>query len=142
MVAMTEARGSAGRWSAAALTAPVAASLFAGTTVWALHHDPLHAQAPQAPRVVSVPAPDPTVAALQAAVLANARRLAALGQQVDAVRAQAAALASANGAVGRSSAGTAARGGSSTRSAPIVVRVPAAKPPPTSATTGASGAVK
>ena len=145
---MTERRGVAARWSVAALAAPVAASLFAGTTAWALHHDPLHpVPAPPAPPRAAAPTPDPTLVALRAALLANARKVAGLSQQVAAVRAQAAALAPAHGSARRSSSGGSSRSVSSSRSgggsqSPIVVTLPAAAAPATQTTTGASGAKK
>ncbi len=149
---MTELRGRTARWSAAALAAPVAASLFAGTTAWALHNDPLHPQtAKPAPAVPAVPAPDPTLVALRTALLANAQKVDALTRQVAAVRAQAAALATGRGSSGRSAGGggstrsvssTRSSGGGGGSQAPIVITIPAKAAPATQTTTGASGAKK
>ncbi len=153
---MTEARGRAARWSAAALAAPVAAGLFAGTTAWAAGHDPLHPNG-----TAGVPAPaaapsstqDAALLALRQQVAANAATVARLSRQVAAVKAQAAAMAGKGKAGGGSSSYT--RSGSSrssghssstgaTRSSggSHTVTAPAPKPPPTQTTTGASGAPK
>jgi hypothetical protein len=152
---MAEPRGRAARWSAAALAAPVAAGLFAGTTAWAQRADPLHAAgsatgAASAKPAPKVAAPDPAMVALRLALAANARTVERLTKQVAAVKAQAAALAargSASSASSRSaysgsaqSAGSGAGSGGSQK--PIVVTMPAPPPPPTQTTTGASGAPK
>ena len=151
---MTELRGRTARWSAAALAAPVAASLFVGTTAWAVHHDPLHPDASASSSAVSAttkvvaPTPDPTMAALRAALLANAKKVDALSKQVASVRAQAVALSKGKAPTVRSSGGYSSGGSSTTRSsgggnqAPIVVTLPAAAAPPVQTTTGASGAKK
>lgn len=155
VAAMTELRGRTARWSVAALAAPVAASLFAGTTAWATHHDPLHpvvtstnpiaAAAPVAdPRLA-----DPSIVALRSALLANAKKVDALGRQVAAIQAQAAALAKGRSTSVRSSGGTTSSRSSSvtprssggTSRPPLVITLPApAAPPVTHTSTGASGA--
>ncbi len=160
---MTELRGRTARWSAAALAAPVVASLFAGTTAWAVHHDPLHpdgaASATAAtPAKLVAPSADPTLVALRAALLANAKKVDALSKQVAGVRAQAAAMAKGTSSARRSTysgSGSSYRSSGSSNSSsssrssgggnqsPIVVTIPApAAPPPTHTTTGASGAVR
>jgi uncharacterized membrane protein YgcG len=155
---MSEPRGRSARWSAAALAAPVAAGLFAGTTAWASGHDPLHPGGvahPAAPTVAAVPKEDPALVAMRRAVTANAQAVARLARQVAAVKAQAAALAASAG-TGKAATGSSRgySGSSSYRSAgtshssggggstTVVVTVPAPKPPPVQVTTGASGAPK
>jgi hypothetical protein len=168
VAAMTESRGRVARWSAAALAAPVAAGLFAGTTAWASGHDPLHPDGSATPQV---PAPAPTedaqMAALRAQLAAQSATLKKLTSQVAAVKAQAAAMAGHGGRTGGSSGGSSSTsrsggssgshgsggsssshttsggtsssgGGSVTKPAPA----PAPKPPPTQGGTGASGAPK
>ena len=152
---MTELRGRTARWSAAALAAPVAASLFVGTTAWAVHHDPLHPDASTSSSTASAttkvvaPTPDPTMVALRAALLANAKKVDALSKQVASVRAQAVALSKGKASSVRSSAGYSSGGSTTSRSsggggaqAPIVVRLPATPAPPVQTSTGASGAKK
>ena len=115
---MTELRGRTARWSAAALAAPVAASLFVGTTAWAVHHDPLHPDASASSSAVAAttkvvaPTPDPTMAALRAALLANAKKVDALSKQVASVRAQAVALSKGKASTVRSSGGYSSGGSS------------------------------
>jgi hypothetical protein len=96
--AMTESRGRVARWSAAALAAPVAAGLFAGTTAWASSHDPLHPDgaAPQPPAPSTTE--DPSLAALRTQLDQQTAALQRLSAQVAAVRAQAAAMGGGAGA--------------------------------------------
>jgi hypothetical protein len=142
------------RWTSAALAAPVAAAVFAGTTAYASDHDPLAAvAAPPKPAVVPAPSPpaDPVLASLQRQLAANRRTLASLARQVAAVRVQAAALrqpgrAATPRATSRPTGGGTA--GTVTRTSTVVVPAPAAIPaaaapaPATHTTTGASGAPK
>ena len=152
---MTEAHGRAARWSAAALAAPVVAGLFAGTTAWAAHSDPLKSAAASTTPPAATPSAsattDATLKALRDAINANAAQVTKLSQQVAAVRAQAAALTGAagkGGTVKGSSGGS--RSGSTKRSSggssgggTVVVTLPAPAPAPaTHVTTGASGAPK
>ena len=150
-------RGTRVRWTTAALIAPTAAALFAGTTAWATGHQPSTGATTAKP----VPAPtatvDPAVVALQKAVAKNTAQVAALRASVLKLKAQAAAIAGGKATSGRSSGSSgsatwskkssSSSSGSSTKkktsssgsSTPVKVTAPA--PAPTTQTsTGASGA--
>jgi hypothetical protein len=156
---MTEPRGRTARWTAAALAAPVAASVFAGTTAWAAHSDPLHpkGQATSAPAPTPSATTDAAMLALNQALAAQTLKMNLLAKQVAAVKAQAASLsAGGSGASARGgttskryssgttsrSGGTKSTGSRSTGSGSSGGGTTAAKPPPApppQTTTGASG---
>ena len=142
-------RGTRVRWTTAALIAPTAAALFAGTTAWATGHQPSTGTTTAKP----VPAPtatvDPAVVALQKAVAKNTAQVAALRASVLKLKAQAAAIAGGKSSAGRSSGSTSSKKSSATSgstkkrssSSSSKVTVTAPKPAPTTQTsTGASGA--
>lgn len=157
---MTEPRGRAARWTAAAVAAPVAAGLFAGTTAWATNADPLH---PSKPSDTGSPAPsasaDASLVALQEALAASTHRMDQLAARVAAVQAQAVALSTGKGAVtsvhgvtttttttkrsgSTSSKATATKShGGTSGSGSGTAPAPKPAPPPPQATTGASGVV-
>ena len=92
---MAESRGRGARWSAAALAAPVAAGLFAGTTAWSQHHNPLASAAePTLTPVTPSPTTDAELAALKQRLAVTSAAIDRLARQVKAVKARAAALES------------------------------------------------
>ena len=157
---MTEPRGRTARWTAAALAAPVAASVFAGTTAWAAHSDPLHpkGQATSSPVPTPSATTDAAMLALNQALAAQTLKMNLLAKQVAAVKAQAASLSGGgSGAVsgrggasskrytsgttsrssGTKSTGTRSTGSGSSGGGTTAAKPPPAPPPQT--TTGASG---
>lgn len=153
-------RGTRVRWTTAALVAPTAAALFTGSTVWAVGHQPVTAAKPVAATPAAAPAVDPVVVALRAEIDANSARIDKLRATVEALKAQATAIARGASVAVPSSGRKAASGTrtstsrtSSSRATSTASRTTAprtttvhvstpAPPPATSTTTGASGAVK
>lgn len=145
------------RWSAAVVVAPATAALFVATTSYANQNFPVTTAAPKPTRLVTA-TPDPRLVVLQAKLNINARKVAALRLQVDRLSGQATALASGGGNVSTASRRGSGLSSKSTKSSRLsgpsaalsrssksspgssskrAVSNPA--PPPTQATTGASG---
>lgn len=149
-------RGTRVRWTTAALIAPTAAALFAGTTAWATGHQPSTGTTAAKPVPTPTATVDPAVVALQKAVAKNTAQVAALRASVLKLKAQAAAIAGGKAKAGSSSGSStwttksSSSSGSSTKkksstshasSGGSTVTVTAPKPAPTTQTsTGASGA--
>jgi hypothetical protein len=133
-------------WTAAALLGPVAAAVFAGTTVWSA------AQAPAAPSSEAAPMAGPVGAGRDPRqVIDDTARIADLEQLVTSLRAQAASLAP-NPAGSRPAAVSITNAPAVTPSvraaapppsvARPAARPPAARPPAVHTVTGASSATK
>jgi hypothetical protein len=131
-----------GRWPVVAAVAPTAALLFSGAAAWASLTAPQPAPGP--PEVTSaaepaeVTAPDASavrIAALQARLDKDRRRLAALRERIRAQQALGARQVAAGPAPTRTQPAPAR-----TQAAPAPAkRKPASPPPPVDTTTGASG---
>lgn len=122
---MTERSGTRTGWRAAAMVAPAAAVLFAGTTAWAQRNAPAAGGNANPPAGQAADGPPGTDTGLRAAIAADERRLADLQRRLDALAAQ----AKAKGC-----------GTTLPTISPAPGRQAALPAPPAHTTTGASGA--
>jgi hypothetical protein len=162
---MGDLRGRRARWTAAAVLAPVAAAVFAGTTAWANSHDPNAAVAPTAAARKPTHTVDPVLRKLRQQVERQSREVAHMRANVKTLHRRAKTIAntpvssgsssytysgsSGSSGYSGSSGGTTYSSGGSTSSGSSggstggssggTTTTPAAPPPPTPHTsTGAS----
>jgi len=113
---MGDLRGRRARWTAAAVLAPVAAAVFAGTTAWANSHDPNAAVTPAAVQPKPTHTVDPVLRKLRKQVKLQTREVANMQRNVKALHKRAKAIANAPVSSGSSSTYTYTSGGSTTYS--------------------------
>ncbi len=92
---MGDLRGRRARWTAAAVLAPVAAAVFAGTTAWANSHDPNAAVTPTAAAPKATHTVDPVLRKLREQVQQQSREVANMRANVKALHRKAKTIANA-----------------------------------------------
>lgn len=103
---MGDLRGRRARWTAAAVLAPVAAAVFAGTTAWANSHDPNAAAAPTAAAPKPTHTVDPVLRKLRQQVQRQSREVAHMRANVKTLHRRAKTIANTPVSSGVSSGST------------------------------------